>query len=132
MIRHNIRIGLVFDNELELYDTEWIRFVEDSGYQNMATLHFIHESAHTFYVSGYGISGSKSGGYDELLTGGRMTRYFARLGQNLLAGDFASDIESDTLNVTLNGNIFTVTHRCQLLPGLIVNHGNVFFQKWMG
>ncbi|GKB47936.1 hypothetical protein Tco_0898689 [Tanacetum coccineum] len=76
MIRHKIRIGLVFDNELELYDTEWIRFVEDSGYQNMATLHFIHESAHTFYVTGYEISGSESGGYDELLTGGRMTRCF--------------------------------------------------------
>ncbi|GKA22625.1 hypothetical protein Tco_0708587 [Tanacetum coccineum] len=98
----------------------WIRFVEDSGYQNMATLHFIHESAHTFYVTGYGISGSESGGYDELLTGGRMTRCFARLGQNLLAGDFISDIESDTLNVTVNGNIFTVTHRRQLLPGSIV------------
>ncbi|GKD73038.1 hypothetical protein Tco_1331320, partial [Tanacetum coccineum] len=47
--------------------------------------------------------------------------------ESLLAGDFVSDIESDTLNVTVNGNIFIVTHRRQLLPGSIVNYGNVFF-----
>ncbi|GJT30179.1 hypothetical protein Tco_0910454 [Tanacetum coccineum] len=99
----------------------------------MATLHFIHESANTFYVTGYGISRSESGRYDELLTGGRMTKCFARLGgymyMQLLAGDFISDIESDTLNVTVNGNIFIVTHRRQLLPGSLVNYENVFFRN---
>ena len=76
-------MGLVSGNQLELYDTEWSRFVEDSGYQNLTTLHFIHESVDTFYVTGYEISGWESGGYDELRTRGRMTRCFSRLGQNL-------------------------------------------------
>ncbi|GKB18255.1 hypothetical protein Tco_0852178 [Tanacetum coccineum] len=106
----------------------------------MATLHFINESAHTFYVSGYGISGSKSGGYDELLTRregrpetfphlGRTSHKCGYMYMQLLAGDFVSDIELDTLNVTVNGNIFIVTHRHQLLPGSLVNCENVFFKN---
>ncbi|GKD33737.1 hypothetical protein Tco_1249246 [Tanacetum coccineum] len=129
-IRHKVRIVLVSNNELELYDTEWVRFVEDSGYQDMATLHFIHESANTFYVTGYEISGWESGGYNEVQTRGRMTRCFARLRQNftqvLLVGDFIPDMESDMFNVTVNGNIFTTTHRRQFLPGSLVNYGNFF------
>ena len=45
----------------------------------------------------------------------------------LLTEDFIPDIELDVFTMTVNGNIFTVTHRRELIPGSHVSYGNVFF-----
>ena len=66
-----------------MYGVSWKRFVEDSKYKNVATLHFIREEENTFYVTAYDIDGAECGGYKLSDVGNRVVRCFCKLGDDL-------------------------------------------------
>nr|GEX05718.1 hypothetical protein [Tanacetum cinerariifolium] len=53
-----------------------------SGYGDIATLHFIWKGEDTFYVTGYDKHGSEIGGYNDLMTQQRRSRILVTLGND--------------------------------------------------
>lgn len=69
-------------HEYELSGLRWRRFIEESRYINIRTLHFIKEGADTFYVTAYEENGGESGGYGSIHTRHRMVRCTGLVGEN--------------------------------------------------
>ncbi|GJR15077.1 hypothetical protein Tco_0797729 [Tanacetum coccineum] len=81
-IRHPIGLKKSNNGHWKLTGTNWSRFINRSGYGDIATLHFISEGADTFYVTGYDEHGSEIGGYNDLMTQQRRSRILVTLGNN--------------------------------------------------
>ena len=62
-IKYKVWIERNSSGHWQLYSHEWKTFVKKSGYSNIDLFHFIHESADTYYVTGYDSKGVESGGY---------------------------------------------------------------------
>jgi hypothetical protein len=56
-------------HEWELSGLGWRRFIDESGYMNIRTLHFIKEGDDTFYVTAYEEDGGESGGMQLYIQG---------------------------------------------------------------
>jgi hypothetical protein len=69
-------------HEWELSGLGWTRFIDESRYINIRTLHFIKEGADTFYVTAYEEDGGESGGYASLHTRHRMVRCTGLVGED--------------------------------------------------
>lgn len=66
------------------FDKEtWEHFIKLSGYEDITLLHFLNESADTYYVTGYDANGIESGGYGTLNVSGRLARCTAIVGHNI-------------------------------------------------
>nr|GEY56058.1 DNA-binding pseudobarrel domain-containing protein [Tanacetum cinerariifolium] len=63
----------------DIKGTNWSRFINRSGYGDIATLHFIWKGEDTFYVTGYDEHGSEIGGYNDLMTQQRRSRILVTL-----------------------------------------------------
>lgn len=59
-------------DQWKLHDNSWERFIKFSGYEEITLLHFLNESADTYYVTGYDAQGMEVSGYGTLNTQGRL------------------------------------------------------------
>ncbi|GKD74998.1 hypothetical protein Tco_1333280, partial [Tanacetum coccineum] len=82
-IRHAIGLEKSNNGHWKLTGTNWSRFINRSGYGDIATLHFIWEGEDTFYVTGYDEHGSEIGRYNDLMTQQRRSRILVTLGNDL-------------------------------------------------
>ena len=72
-IKHKVYVKKV-KNCFKLHQDEWRKFLDDSKYINMATLHFIRHEEDCYYVTAYNNSGYEMSGYNLALTGYRQRR----------------------------------------------------------
>nr|GEW18970.1 hypothetical protein [Tanacetum cinerariifolium] len=77
--KHTIGLKKSNNGHWKLAGTNWSRFINRSGYEDIATLHFIWEGADTFYVTGYNKHSSEISGYNDLMTQQRRSRILVTL-----------------------------------------------------
>ncbi|GJS97021.1 hypothetical protein Tco_0803989 [Tanacetum coccineum] len=104
-IRHTIGLKKRNKRHWKLAGTNWSRFINRSGYGDIATLHFIWEGAGTFYITGYDEHGESP----------------------LLVRDFIQQIHGQRFHIEFRHRKHRVLKRLRLVLRTETDYGHVLY-----